>query len=67
MPFARIAKSWVSENQTIPSGVGAKLVRRDGKPVPKVQALALDTSFAAVNAKASVFGVVTHLRLLIPS
>lgn len=49
MPFARIAREWDSEDQTIPTGV---LVRRaeDGS-LPIVKAMALDTEFSAVGAE----------------
>ncbi|KAJ7892507.1 hypothetical protein B0H14DRAFT_2335375 [Mycena olivaceomarginata] len=46
--FARVAKSWVSEDQSIPSSVRRSLVRRDGK-VPVVKALSLDTDFDAAD------------------
>ncbi|KAF7371330.1 hypothetical protein MSAN_00769100 [Mycena sanguinolenta] len=46
--FARIAKSWVAEDQTIPASVRRSLFRRDGK-TPVVQALAIDTNFDAVD------------------
>ncbi|KAJ7307836.1 hypothetical protein DFH08DRAFT_720040 [Mycena albidolilacea] len=46
--FARVAKSWVSEDQSIPSSVRRSLVRRDGK-VPVVKSLSLDTDFDAVD------------------
>ncbi|KAJ6451289.1 hypothetical protein C8R45DRAFT_1223870 [Mycena sanguinolenta] len=46
--FARIAKSWVAEDQTIPSSVRRRLVRRGGT-TPVVRALAIDTNFDAVD------------------
>ncbi|KAJ7237877.1 hypothetical protein B0H12DRAFT_1222188, partial [Mycena haematopus] len=46
--FARIAKSWVAEDQSIPASVRRSLVRRDGK-TPVVRALAIDTNFDAVD------------------
>ncbi|KAJ7266370.1 hypothetical protein B0H12DRAFT_1099380 [Mycena haematopus] len=46
--FARVAKAWVSEDQSIPSSIAARLVRRDGTQ-PQVQALALDTDFGSVD------------------
>lgn len=48
MPFARIAKAWVDQDQSIPDNIARSLVRRAGTP-PKVQALSLDTNFAAVD------------------
>ncbi|KAJ6587458.1 hypothetical protein DFH09DRAFT_1141142 [Mycena vulgaris] len=46
--FARVAKAWVPEDQSIPSSIAARLVRRDGKQ-PQVKALSLDTKFDAVD------------------
>ncbi|KAJ7112068.1 hypothetical protein C8R43DRAFT_1159303 [Mycena crocata] len=42
--FARIAKSWVPEDQSIPTSIKARLVRRNSSP-PVVKALAIDTNF----------------------
>ncbi|KAJ7763197.1 hypothetical protein DFH07DRAFT_813093 [Mycena maculata] len=47
-PFARVANASVSEDQTIPSSIAARLVRRDGTQ-PLVQTLSLDTNFSAVD------------------
>lgn len=49
MPFARIAREWESEDQTIPTGV---IVRRaeDGS-FPTVKAMTLDTEFSAIGAE----------------
>ncbi|KAJ7913379.1 hypothetical protein B0H13DRAFT_1612629 [Mycena leptocephala] len=46
--FARIAKSWVPDDQSIPTSVRRSLVRRGGK-APVVKALALDTNFDSVD------------------
>ncbi|KAJ6531427.1 hypothetical protein DFH09DRAFT_933845 [Mycena vulgaris] len=46
--FARVAKAWVPEDQSIPSSVAARLVRRDGTQ-PEVKALSLDTDFESVD------------------
>ncbi|KAJ7088761.1 hypothetical protein B0H15DRAFT_780445 [Mycena belliarum] len=46
--FARVARSWVPEDQTIPGAIAARIVRRDGV-VPVVKALALDLDFSAVD------------------
>ncbi|KAJ7474871.1 hypothetical protein FB451DRAFT_1246878 [Mycena latifolia] len=46
--FARVAKAWVPEDQSLPSSVAARLVRRDGTQ-PEVKALSLDTNFDAVD------------------
>ncbi|KAF8177314.1 hypothetical protein K438DRAFT_1770082 [Mycena galopus ATCC 62051] len=45
--FARIAKSWVAEDQTIPASARRSLSRRSTTPV--VQALAIDTDFDSVD------------------
>ncbi|KAF8073317.1 hypothetical protein FPV67DRAFT_1409522 [Lyophyllum atratum] len=46
--FARISKAWVPKDQSVPKDVAHSLIRRQGVQ-PKVQALALDTNFAAVD------------------
>ncbi|KAK6991870.1 hypothetical protein R3P38DRAFT_3438175 [Favolaschia claudopus] len=46
--FARIAKSWIPDDQSIPTSVRRGLVRRDGQQ-PVVRALALDTDFDKVD------------------
>ncbi|KAJ7737090.1 hypothetical protein B0H16DRAFT_1326128 [Mycena metata] len=46
--FARVSKSWVPEDQSIPSSVRRRIVRRDGAQ-PEVKALAIDTNFDAVD------------------
>ncbi|KAJ7474872.1 hypothetical protein FB451DRAFT_1088510 [Mycena latifolia] len=46
--FARVSKAWVPEDQSIPSSIAARLVRRDGTQ-PQVKALSLDTNFNAVD------------------
>ncbi|PFH48172.1 hypothetical protein AMATHDRAFT_66125 [Amanita thiersii Skay4041] len=43
-PFARVARSWISNDQSMPSKLASRLVRRDGS-LPKVRALHLDTQF----------------------
>ncbi|KAJ7049580.1 hypothetical protein C8F01DRAFT_1069029 [Mycena amicta] len=45
--FARIAKAWVPDDQSIPEAVQKRLVRRTGVP-PVVKALHIDTNFDAV-------------------
>ncbi|KAG7441408.1 uncharacterized protein BT62DRAFT_937177 [Guyanagaster necrorhizus] len=47
--FARVARAWDPEDQSLPSDVAARVVRRDGT-TPPVKALALDTNFAAINS-----------------
>ncbi|KAJ7708198.1 hypothetical protein B0H17DRAFT_1191688 [Mycena rosella] len=46
--FARVAKAWIPEDQSIPSSIASRLVRRDGTQ-PEVKALSLDTNFNAVD------------------
>ncbi|KAG5641231.1 hypothetical protein DXG03_005688 [Asterophora parasitica] len=46
--FARVAKTWVPKDQTIPADVAPRIVRRSGAQ-PLVVALTLDTNFAAIN------------------
>ncbi|KAJ7184968.1 hypothetical protein C8R46DRAFT_468925 [Mycena filopes] len=48
-PFARISKSWVPDDQSIPATVKARLVRRGGS-TPTVKALAIDTDWSSVDA-----------------
>ncbi|KAK0473466.1 hypothetical protein IW261DRAFT_1342652 [Armillaria novae-zelandiae] len=47
--FARVARAWDPEDQSLPSDVAARVVRRDGTN-PPVKALALDVNFAATNS-----------------
>lgn len=47
-PFARVQKMWVPTDQSIPASIAARIARRDGSQ-PQVQAITLDTNFAAVN------------------
>jgi len=47
-PFARVAKSCVPADQSIPASIAPRLVRRDGSQ-PEVKALSLDTNFGAVD------------------
>lgn len=47
--FARVANAWVSEDQTLPAGIAARVVKRDGTQ-PEVKALRLDTQFNLVDA-----------------
>jgi hypothetical protein len=48
MPFARVAKYWTPQDQSIPQEAMNKIVRRDGVP-PQVQAMSIDTDFASGN------------------
>ncbi|KAF7329620.1 hypothetical protein MKEN_00225000 [Mycena kentingensis (nom. inval.)] len=49
-PFARIARAWISADQSIPSSIAARLApRADGNAQPEVQAVTLDTNYAAVD------------------
>ncbi|KAJ7333435.1 hypothetical protein DFH08DRAFT_306238 [Mycena albidolilacea] len=47
-PFARVQKAWVPADQSIPASIAARIARRDGT-TPQVQAITLDTNFAAAN------------------
>ncbi|KAK0458142.1 uncharacterized protein EV420DRAFT_1270744 [Desarmillaria tabescens] len=47
--FARVARAWDPEDQSLSSDVVARVIRRDGT-TPPVKALALDTNFAAINS-----------------
>ncbi|KAJ7113649.1 hypothetical protein C8R44DRAFT_741233 [Mycena epipterygia] len=46
--FARVSKSWVPADQSIPSSINARIFRRDGT-APVVKALSIDTDFDAVD------------------
>ncbi|KAG6867774.1 hypothetical protein C0993_011259 [Termitomyces sp. T159_Od127] len=46
--FARVARVWVSDNQSIPDSIATKIVRRDDQR-PQVKALTLDTNFTATD------------------
>ncbi|KAF7368685.1 hypothetical protein MVEN_00193000 [Mycena venus] len=45
--FARVARSWVHEDQSLPDSVARRFARRQDAPL--VQGLALDTDFAAAD------------------
>ncbi|KAJ7606656.1 hypothetical protein FB45DRAFT_949592 [Roridomyces roridus] len=47
-PFARVVNASVSEDQTLPASLAARLVRRDGTQ-PEVKTLSLDVNFGAVD------------------
>ncbi|KAG6856513.1 hypothetical protein H0H87_003601 [Tephrocybe sp. NHM501043] len=47
--FARVARAWIPGDQSIPSSIAGKIVRRDGVQ-PEVKALAIDTDFHAIDA-----------------
>ncbi|KAJ7794047.1 hypothetical protein B0H14DRAFT_2185975, partial [Mycena olivaceomarginata] len=40
--FARVANTWVPDDQSIPASIAKRLVRRDGS-TPQVKALTIDT------------------------
>jgi len=46
--FARVSRTWVPKDQSIPSDIAARLTRRDGS-APEVLGLSLDTNFAAID------------------
>jgi hypothetical protein len=50
MPFARVAKQWVPQDQSIPNESMKKIVRRD-EAAPQVKAMRIDTNFAAADKK----------------
>ncbi|RDB15048.1 hypothetical protein Hypma_005455 [Hypsizygus marmoreus] len=47
--FARVARAWVSEDQSIPPAIAGNIARRDGQQ-PQVKALRIDTNFAAIDS-----------------
>ncbi|KAI0092175.1 hypothetical protein BDY19DRAFT_884355 [Irpex rosettiformis] len=51
MPFARVAKEWTHENQTIPAQVQATIQKRDNSSTstPTVRGIRLDVNFAAID------------------
>ncbi|KAJ2923649.1 hypothetical protein H1R20_g13452, partial [Candolleomyces eurysporus] len=44
--FAHISRAWLPQDQSIPERIASRLVKRDGT-LPEVQALHIDTDFAA--------------------
>ncbi|KAK1222410.1 hypothetical protein PQX77_014743 [Marasmius sp. AFHP31] len=46
--FARISRNWVHQDQSLPADLARSLRKRDGT-LPKVQGLALDTNFDAID------------------
>lgn len=52
--FARVAKAWTPEDQSLPASIAKRLVHRDIQP--EVKALTLDTDFEAINT--ARFGLV---------
>ncbi|KAJ4488374.1 hypothetical protein J3R30DRAFT_3279916 [Lentinula aciculospora] len=49
-PFARVAQSYVSGDQSLPANISARFIRRNGNGTsPQVQGLSLDTNFSAVD------------------
>ncbi|KAJ3968915.1 hypothetical protein EV361DRAFT_383525 [Lentinula raphanica] len=53
-PFARVANAYISGDQSLPSNISARFVRRDGNgtsnsTVPQVHGLSLDANFSAVD------------------
>ncbi|KAJ7582528.1 hypothetical protein C8J56DRAFT_1055585 [Mycena floridula] len=49
--FARVAKAWIPEDQSLPPSVARRLVGRD--VIPQVKALSLDTDFSAIDVSNS--------------
>jgi hypothetical protein len=60
--FARVAKAWVPEDQSMPSSIAARFVKRGRRGMPEVKALSLDTNFGAVDSNA--LSIPTSLRFL---
>ncbi|KAJ7585204.1 hypothetical protein C8J56DRAFT_788976 [Mycena floridula] len=50
--FARVADAYVPQDQSIPSSVARRVVRRDGS-TPEVKGLKLDTNFGAIDSSKS--------------
>ncbi|KAG5726845.1 hypothetical protein E4T56_gene1090 [Termitomyces sp. T112] len=46
--FARVARAWIPDDQSIPESISGKIVRRNDSR-PQVKALTLDTNFSAVD------------------
>ncbi|TDL21133.1 hypothetical protein BD410DRAFT_750102 [Rickenella mellea] len=51
VPFARVARAWVPDDQSIPSSVAKRIIRRADDATPQVKALALDTNWSAAAGK----------------
>ncbi|THH19176.1 hypothetical protein EW146_g1957 [Bondarzewia mesenterica] len=49
MPFARVARSYIPSDQSIPSSLRKRLSSRDGARQPLVYALSLDSNFSQTN------------------
>lgn len=62
--FARVARAWTAEDQSIPSSIAARVVRRDGTQ-PEVQALHLDINFHEIDAIKSVNDPYYRLELYV--
>ncbi|KAJ8518273.1 hypothetical protein ONZ45_g4617 [Pleurotus djamor] len=49
--FARVARSWVHEDQSLPEGAAPKIARRQNAPPPQVRGLTIDTKFSEAEPK----------------
>ncbi|KIK63273.1 hypothetical protein GYMLUDRAFT_40982 [Collybiopsis luxurians FD-317 M1] len=48
--FARVAKSYIPDDQSLPADITARFIRRDGNSsTPEVQGLSLDTNWSAID------------------
>ncbi|KAF8629792.1 hypothetical protein AX17_005571 [Amanita inopinata Kibby_2008] len=47
--FARVARAWIPEDQSMPVNLAARLAKGHGGMPPQVKALQLDTQFHAIN------------------
>ncbi|TDL13689.1 hypothetical protein BD410DRAFT_872165, partial [Rickenella mellea] len=47
VPFARVACAWLPSDQSIPTSIAHRIMRRQNGDTPQVQALALDTNWTA--------------------
>ncbi|KIK64055.1 hypothetical protein GYMLUDRAFT_71501 [Collybiopsis luxurians FD-317 M1] len=48
--FARVAKSYIPDDQSVPADIAARFIRRDGNSsTPQVRGLSLDTNWSAID------------------
>ncbi|TDL21134.1 hypothetical protein BD410DRAFT_868623 [Rickenella mellea] len=47
VPFARVARAWVPADQSIPTSIAHRIMKRQDGGTPQVQALTLDTNWTA--------------------
>ncbi|TDL21237.1 hypothetical protein BD410DRAFT_771726 [Rickenella mellea] len=51
VPFARVDRAWIPEDQSVPASVAKRIIKRADGSTPQVKALSLDTNFAAATGK----------------